>query len=241
MIICATRNTDMLKSGWKLRDTPKGTLVSSLEAVRHRALKRTDICDHLETLFIECLGIRTGLVVELGSGDGESTCVLERIAKLWDAPLVSVDIEDRAEVGSYRHRWFVKSDDIAFASEFPAWCAAQGLPAKIDILFIDTSHLYDHTRAEIDAWFPYLNSRCKVIFHDTHLIEIFTRKDGTTGKGWNNNRGVIRALEDYFETAFDEAKDFVMENKGWLIRHWCNCNGLMIMDRYECDAHRVEE
>jgi len=222
----------MLKGSWELRDTAKGALEKSLAAVRRRALNRTDICDHLETLFVECLAVRPALIVELGSGDGESTFVLERIAKLWDAPLVSVDIDDRAEVGSYSRRRFVRMDDIAFAAQFPAWCAAQGLPAAIDILFVDTSHLYGHTGAEIKGWFPYLADRCKVVFHDTNLREVFTRKDGSEGRGWDNERGVIRSIEDWFGMDFDETKDFVLEKNGWLIRHWRHCNGLMIMDRY---------
>lgn len=75
---------------------------------------------------MECLGIEARLIVELGSGDGESTFVLERVAKLWDGALVSVDIEDREEVGTYPKRHFVKSDDISFAALFPARCAARG-------------------------------------------------------------------------------------------------------------------
>jgi len=215
-------------------DTPVGIMSKTLAAIRQRAARPTDICDHLETLFLECLGIEAKLIVELGSGDGESTFVLERVAKLWDAALVSVDIEDREEVGTYRQRRFIKSDDIAFAAEFPAWCAAQGWGgAKIDLLFIDTSHLYEHTGQEIKCWFPYLAPRCKVVFHDTNLLELFVLRSGATGRGWNNERGVIRAIEDYFAVPFDEKKDFFLEKNGWLIRHWTHCNGLLIMDRYE--------
>jgi len=213
-------------------EAPTGVLAKVSASVRRRAARPTDICDHLETLFLECLGINTRLIVELGSGDGESTFVLERVAKLWDAALVSVDIEDRAEVGNYAKRRFIKSDDVAFAAEFPAWCAAQGLPSAIDVLFIDTSHLYEHTGAEIAAWFPCLAPRCKVVFHDTNLMEVFVRKDGSTGRGWNNERGVIRAIEDYLGLTIDENRDFSMERNGWPIRHWSHCNGLMVLDRY---------
>lgn len=223
----------MCRGFWSAQETVKGALLRTLAAVRRRASKQTDICDHLETLLVETIGVQPSLIVELGSGDGESTFVLERVAKLWNADMVSVDIEDREEVGNYRKRRFVKQDDIAFAVEFPTWCASRGLTTSIDILFIDTSHLYNHTGAEIRCWFPYLSARCKVIFHDTNLQEIFVRKDGTTGQGWNNERGVIRAIEDYFGASFDETKNFFLERNGWLIRHWSHCNGMMIMDRYE--------
>ncbi len=223
----------ILKGYLGTKDTPAGVLGKVFKAVQQRATRPTDICDHLETLFLECLGIKAGLIVELGSGDGESTFVLERVAKLWDAALVSVDIEDREEVGTYPQRHFIKSDDIAFAALFPNWCSGRGLKAAIDILFIDTSHLYEHTVEEISHWFPYLAPRCKVVFHDTNLQEVFVRKDGSEGKGWNNDRGVIRAIENYFGCPFDESRDFFLEKTGWLIRHWNHCNGMLIMDRYE--------
>lgn len=40
--------------------------------IRSRAeTKQTDISDHLETLFVESLDIKSRLIVELGVGDGE--------------------------------------------------------------------------------------------------------------------------------------------------------------------------
>jgi cephalosporin hydroxylase len=215
-----------------LMETPVGALLKTLNAVRKRAEFKTDICDHLETLFFECLGLEPRLIVELGAGDGESTFVLERVAKLWNAKLVSVDIEDRKEVASYKNRHFIKMDDIEFARHFKDWCKENGIEPHIDILFIDTSHLYEHTLREVEAWFPFLSARSKAIFHDTNLRKVFIRKDGSRGKGWNNERGVIRAIENYFEQSFDEETDFIDYKKGWLIRHYTHCNGLMILDRY---------
>lgn len=120
--------------------------------IRSRAeTKQTDISDHLETLFVESLDIKSRLIVELGVGDGESTYVLERIANLWGANLVSVDIADCQKVSSFKDRVFIQKDDIAFATEFTNWCKQRNIEPSIDILFIDTSHLYDHTVAEIKS------------------------------------------------------------------------------------------
>ena len=202
--------------------------------IRSRAQKKkTDISDHLETLFVESLDIESRLIVELGVGDGESTYALERIANLWGAKLVSVDIEDRREVSTFKDRVFVQKDDIAFAAEFTNWCKQRNIEPLIDILFIDTSHLYDHTVAEIKAWFPYLSKRAKIFFHDTNMSEVFFRKDGSTGKGWDNERGVIRAIEEHLDIKFDEKKDFVLMHKGWFIRHFTICNGFIVMDKYQ--------
>jgi cephalosporin hydroxylase len=208
------------------------SLVKLLEKIRHRArTKKTDISDHLGSLFVECLNIESKLIVELGVGDGESTFVFERVAALWGAKLVSVDIENRASVSKFKDRIFVHSDDIAFAGEFPGWCRRKHIEPAIDILFIDTSHLYEHTVAEIRAWFPYLAPRCKVFFHDTHMGPVFTRKDGSTGIGWDNQRGVIRAIEEYLGIQMDEKTDFIREHGGWFIRHVAICNGFMILER----------
>lgn len=208
------------------------SLKKIIKDIRERAdKKKTDISDHLETLFAECLNIEAGLIVELGVGDGESTFVLERVANLWGSKLVSVDIEDCQKVSKFKDRIFVRQDDISFAAEFPDWCRARGINPVIDILFIDTSHLYDHTVAEIQSWFPYLAPRCKVFFHDTNMSEIFVRKDGSTGKGWNNSRGVIRAIEEHLGVRFDETSDFSLMYNGWFIKHYAICNGFMIMEK----------
>ena len=201
------------------------------EIREHANKNKTDISDHLEVLFTECLNIESHLIVELGVGDGESTFVLERVADLWGAKLVSVDIEDCKNVSKYKNRIFIKQDDISFAAAFPDWCRQRKITPVIDVLFVDTSHLYDHTVQEIKSWFPYLAPRCKVFFHDTNMNPVFVRKDGSTGKGWDNERGVIRAIEEHMETTFDEKTNFMLMQKCWAIRHFTICNGFMIMER----------
>ncbi len=90
------------------------SLKKCLGDIQERArVRKTDISDHLAMLFTESLNIESKLIVELGVGDGESTFVLERVANLWGAKLVSVDIDDRAEVSSFKDRIFVQSDDIS--------------------------------------------------------------------------------------------------------------------------------
>lgn len=215
-----------------LLEINKDSLSKTVEVIKRRSQKWTDICDHLETLFIECLNLPSKLIMELGVGDGESTFVLENVARLWNARLVSVDIADCKKVSSYRKRIFVQMDDIAFAREFTDFCELHNIEPGIDILFIDTSHLYDHTVQEIQSWFPYLALHSKVIFHDTNMKEIFHRKDGSTGRGWNNERGVIRAIEEYFNRSFNEETNFIEIIDGWFIRHYAHCNGLMILERY---------
>jgi hypothetical protein len=50
---------------------------------------------------------------------------------------------------------------------------------------------------------------------------------------WDNERGVIRALEGFLGTSFDEKEDFVDYRRGWLIKHHAVCSGLTILERIE--------
>ena len=117
------------------------------EIVKH-AQKRSDISDHLPVLFAESLPVQPSLIVELGVRGGESTFAFERVAALCGSKLVSVDIDDCLKASKYPDWQFVKSDDIAFASHFGEWCRQRGITPSIDILFIDTSHEFDHTVQE---------------------------------------------------------------------------------------------
>ena len=193
---------------------------------------KKDICDHLPTIFAEAVAMRPDLIVELGVRDGCSRFSLERAANLSESFLVSVDIEDCSAACNLSDRWhFVKQDDIEFAQRFKNWCHERSIEPSVDVLFVDTSHLYEHTLQELNAWFPLLSPQCKVMFHDTNLRAVYRRLDGTIGRGWNSRRGVIRAIEDYLGAKFNERVDFVITVNDWLIRHWAHCNGFTVMER----------
>jgi len=206
-------------------------LHNSFTAKKGQDPNRSEISDHLPAILTEAAGIKPSLIVELGAGNGESTLALGGAAKQFGSNLVSVDIRDCSGVSAYEGWSFVQKDDIKFASEFEEWCRKRGIKPKIDVLFIDTSHMFEHTVKEIECWFPFLSDKSKVIFHDTNLRTVYFRKDGSAGLGWDNERGVIRALETYFGRTFDEKRDFTDFQKGWAIRHFANCNGLTILER----------
>ena len=203
----------------------------ALDEIRQRARSRTDVSDHLVTMFVEAVSARPSLIVELGVRGGESNFVFERVAGLYDSKIVSVDVTDCSDVVTGPHATFVKSDDVAFARGFKDWCRERGIQPDIDLLFMDTSHVHEHTVEEIDSWFPFLSPRAKVFLHDTNLREVYRRQNGTMGRGWDNDRGVMRALERFFDKRFDETRDFVDFKNGWLIKHYHRCNGLTILER----------
>lgn len=204
---------------------------TEFDEVMRRSIARTDINDHIPTLFIESLLRKPEVIVELGVRGGESTFALERVAKLCKSKLISVDIEDCSGCSKYKDWIFVHEDDIPFAKHFIPWCREHHIPPRIDVLFIDTSHVFEHTLQEIKSFFPYLSDNAKVFFHDTNLRGVFSRKDGSRGLSWNNERGVIRALEVYFKASFNERRDFIVFRKGWAIKHYANCNGFTILEK----------
>ncbi|HET9182634.1 MAG TPA: class I SAM-dependent methyltransferase [Candidatus Angelobacter sp.] len=213
-------------------ERPVPALPELKQIEEHAALESTDICDHLATIFGEALAARPGLIVELGVRGGETRFVFEKVSQLTGSALVSADIEDCSSVCSPSPRWhFVQKDDVQFAAEFPAWCRSRGIDPQIDVLFIDTSHIYEHTVCEIKAWFPLLAPKCKVIFHDTNMGNYYRQQNGTIRKGWDNQRGVIRAIEEHLGTRFNEKISFVTTVNEWLVRHWPYCSGLTVMER----------
>jgi cephalosporin hydroxylase len=218
-----------------------GSELTEITEIRKHAHPRTDISDHLLPLFLEALAVRPRLIVELGVRTGESTFAFERVARLCGSSLVSVDIDDCLRASSWKDWTFVKSDDIEFARQFPEWCRARGINPEIDVLFIDTSHLYDHTVQEIKSWFPYLAEKSKVFFHDTNQRSVYFRQDKSMGIGWDSNRGVIVALQEYLGVKFDENVSFTDCYKGWIIRHNALCSGFTVLERLNCseanDSH----
>lgn len=213
----------------KKRKTTRQTDLKELNEIIEFSHKRTAINDHLVTIFFESIGVSPKLIVELGVRSGNSTFVLERVAKLFGSRMISVDIEDCLYRSSYGAWTFVRRDDIDFAREFQKTYMYQ--EPCIDVLYIDTNHEFEHTCREIDAWFPLLSKKAKVFFHDTNMTSLFLRKDRSVGIGWNNKRGVMRAIERYFDKSFEEKKDFNDFCNGWLIKHHSFCNGLTILEK----------
>lgn len=197
---------------------------------------RHEISDYLHQLYFDALIAEPKLIVELGTNHGLSTRVLLAAAENIGATLLSIDINDCSGIDineKYKKKWcFEQCDDVYFAQhKFDHWKSDKGIDGKVDLLFIDSSHMYDHTVREIKAWFPKLSDRATVIFHDTNVRTFYWRHDNSFGIAWNNNRGVIRAIEEYLKTPLNEKVNFVGCIQGWAIKHDPLCAGYTIMKR----------
>jgi hypothetical protein len=207
------------------------------EIIQHSKNNPSDISPHLPTIFKEISSRKMRnpelneikLIVELGVCTGQSTYVFDKINRRYNSHLVSIDI-DNCNYENIYNGHFVNEDDITFANSFENYCQENNLPNKIDILFIDTSHYYEHTKQEIDKWFNFLNENALIIFHDTNMPDIYL-KDGVYNSTWDNERGVIRGIEEYFNFSVFEGRPFKInnifkDNFFWNFYHVPENNGL---------------
>jgi len=131
------------------------------------AKRGTDIHQHLVTLHDLVTSIRAQLVLELGVNTGESTIALLEAVHATGGMLISVDQQDLPQTRPMLERYgltgkwqFHLSDDVTFGLAWPK-------DKKADLIFVDTSHQYEHTKKEIEIYEPILRPGGIMVFHDT--------------------------------------------------------------------------
>lgn len=136
-------------------------------------------------------------IVQCGHYVGYSTLILgfllRKMGKIHS--LYSIDIDqnvteftqswlDKAMLNDYVTLKIADSSHAAEPSE-----AARYLNGSPQLVFIDSSHQYEHTLAELDLWYPEICPGGFIILHDSSkFAKNFDR---------NNGRGVINAIIDW--------------------------------------------
>jgi len=151
-------------------DKTSGKVVSTVyDAYLDRLSKPSDIQEYLPFFYETARSYPGVRVLELGARTGNSTLAFLAGAQEAQGSVVSVDIDDvpRAVNGMAPWRkipwWaFIRGDDMDPAVQ------AQ-LPGEVDVLFLDTSHEYEHTLAELHAYMPRVAPGGVALFHDTRL------------------------------------------------------------------------
>lgn len=136
----------------------------AVAAYRTRLAEQSDIQGHLEFMHELVSGYIAPAVVELGVRAGYSTSALLAAVHRKAGMLWSVDIKEAlVPLEWYRdERWeFRQGDDLD--PQVQAW-----LPPGCTVLFIDTSHDYDHTLAELRLYAPRVVPGGTILLHDTH-------------------------------------------------------------------------
>lgn len=127
---------------------------------RQRAATKSDIYQHLEFLHDTVIEVDAKVVVELGVRSGNSTAAFLAAVEKTGGHLWSVDIDVPSWPAQFLQSelvTFIQGNDLAVASD---------IPAEIDVLFVDTSHYYDHTLAELRLYGPRSTT---ILLHDTEL------------------------------------------------------------------------
>lgn len=84
---------------------------------------------------------------------------MSRAAKDIGAILISVDSQDCSKACDWGEWKFIRIDDLKFE-----WTRK----GKINILFIDTVHTFDHTKKELEKFLPLMNNGGIIMMHDTN-------------------------------------------------------------------------
>ena len=120
----------------------------------------SDIHEHLPR-FVEMVEVLdAATVIELGTRTGVST-IAWLYALEGKGRLVSVDIDEKPAIGEYDHWSFIQGDDCD-----PD--VVKQLP-DADIVFVDTSHFYEHTVRELNIYRHLVRPGGLIVCHDTQL------------------------------------------------------------------------
>jgi len=136
-------------------------------------------------------------IVQLGHHAGYSTLLIGFCLRNMQArnSLWSVDIDPA--MTAYTQRWldrsglndYVHLDTACSANPGNPAAAAQYLGGSPSLVFIDSSHQYQHTVAELDLWYPAVAPCGIVILHDASA---FAERFDSTSRG-----GVKRAFQEW--------------------------------------------
>lgn len=121
-----------------------------------------DIADHMPRLFAEA-SIGDAIIIELGVRSGNSTAAFLAGVEQAGGHVYSVDIVTPRTPPAWLSSglWTLHvGDDLTFADQ---------LPDGVDVVFIDTSHTFDQTLAELNLYAPKVRPGGVVVLHDSEL------------------------------------------------------------------------
>jgi predicted O-methyltransferase YrrM len=171
-------------------DPARGKITVTIKSAYLDRLSRwSDIQEYMPFLYEQARSRPRCRVLELGARRGCSTLAFLAGAAESGGHVHSCDIDNvlafRDGIGPFgaSPRWtFTCGDDMD-----PAVQAK--LPAEVDVFFLDTSHEYEHTLAELRAYMPRLAPGGIALFHDTHLM-------GWPGYSWDRDVSPVWAALD---------------------------------------------
>lgn len=146
----------------------------------------SDIRDHLPRLVEIAVDVDASHIIELGVRHGVSTIAWLYAVAVTGGRLTSIDCSAPPFLDA--PRWtFLFADDL-----HPNTVAAM---EPCDVLFIDTVHTLEHTRAELAAYGPLVRQGGRIVLHDTMLaidedqpvLRAMSEYADARGYEWTNN------------------------------------------------------
>ncbi len=218
-----------------------GTKVANVDVSSFFASPSSDIGEHLAYLAFLLEVTRPRTILELGTRGGESTRVFESYCSRSQIVGRSIDLSAAPEWLKASNHWLhFTGDDILIGNDLvnkERWPNGDSVD-KLDFIFVDTSHEYLHTAREIATYVPLLSQHGIIAFHDSNLTDKPTRRlSGKVNYGWDNDRGVARAIEEYFRiTIPDGTLSFARSAEGgWSAYHMPWNNGLTLLTKNQSD------
>ena len=121
----------------------------------------SDIYLHLPKFVAMVQTLDAKHVIELGTRTGVSTIAWLYALEQTGGRLTSVDIDAKPPIGDYPHWTYLQGDDTDVN--------VIGQLDEADIVFIDTSHLYEHTVFELATYRWLVKPGGLMVLHDTML------------------------------------------------------------------------
>lgn len=121
----------------------------------------SDIWEHLPILHNLARELDAQNIIELGTRGGVSTLAWLAAVERTGGHVYSVDIDPGPQL-EHRQWTFIQGDDLS-----PEVIAQ--LPDSADIVFIDTSHDYRDTLAELNVYRYRVRPGGRIVLHDTNL------------------------------------------------------------------------
>lgn len=199
--------------------------------IKGSSIPTSDISAHLPALYWETVRSRPQVLVELGVRGGRSTEIFIEAGKRTATTIISVDMDTSSFSTDYPKWHFFQSRSQDLALRFEEVCRELRLEPSIDLLFLDTSHLYAQTVEELKLWTPWLSQSALLIFHDTNMKRIIRRSDGSFQLAWNNDGGVVRAIKEVLGVDLEPTQWYVGTSGPWVVRHTPRSSGLTILHR----------
>jgi cephalosporin hydroxylase len=169
----------------------KAVVSTAFDGYVDRCLRWSDIQEYLPLMYGMAKSYDKVRVLEFGSRKGNSTLAFLAAAEMAGGHVWSNDINNITGDPEGMLPWFPNEYWTFTCGNNMNPAVQDRLPAECDVLFIDTSHEYEHTLEECRAFVPRVAPDGVALFHDTNLI-------GWPGYKWDSDVPPVRAaLDDY--------------------------------------------